>query len=72
MSTFGDGSFKQDVYEQIGYSLVNHDLKPSEAVAEVLEVLQYILNGFDYESEVYKKAKEDARKELLEQIGGVK
>lgn len=71
MSTFGDGSFKQDIFEQLVYYVEQHGLEPQEAVSEVLEILQYTLNSFDYSSQVYKKAKEDARKELFEQIGGV-
>lgn len=70
MSTFGDGTFKQGVYEEIQWRMKDRNLTPSEAVSEVLEVCQWMMGCFDYNSEVYKKAKEDAKAELIAELKG--
>lgn len=68
MSTFGDGTFKQGVYEEIQWRVESHNLKPSEAIAELMEIVQWMLTISDFEGESYERGKEDAKAEILARI----
>jgi hypothetical protein len=68
MSTFGDGTFRQDVYEQIQYYVDSHSLKPSEAISELMEIVQWMLIISDIEGEAYERGKEDAKAETLAKL----
>lgn len=68
MSTFGDGTFKQCVYEEIQWRIESHNLKPSEAIAELMEIARWMLTIIDFEGEAYERGKEDAKAEILAKI----
>lgn len=72
MSWFGDGSFKQDLLDEIESLIESHDMLKSEAVAEVGEVLAYLARGaFNRDEEmmrVKEEAKEEAKRELKTMI----
>jgi len=68
MSTFGDGTFKQYVYEEIKYKMGDMDMKPSEAVQEVLEVCSWILGSVDYDSEAYQQGLRDAKSKFKKEL----
>lgn len=68
MSWYGRGTFKQDLLDSIEHLLVEHGETPIEALESVLEVIGYVTSKFDYESDIYKKAKEDAKREILGKI----
>ena len=68
MSTFGDGTFKQGVYEEIQWRVESHNLKSSEAIAELMEIIQWMLTISDFESEAYERGKEDAKAEILAKL----
>lgn len=68
MSAFGDGTFKQNIYDEIQWRVKDYDLKPSEAVSELLEICSYMLGSFDYKSEVYQQALKDAKAEILSKL----
>lgn len=68
MSAFGDGTFKQNIYDEIQWRVKDYNLKPSEAVSELLEICSYMLGNFDYKSEVYEQALKDAKAEILSKL----
>lgn len=68
MSTFGDGTFKQGVYEEIQWRMESHNLKASEAISEVMEIVGWMLTTSDFEGEAYERGKEDAKAEILSKI----
>lgn len=68
MSTFGDGTFKQAVWEEIQWRVESYNLSPSEAISEVMEVVQWMLTVSDFEGEAYQRGKEDAKAEILQKI----
>jgi len=68
MSTFGDGTFKQGVYEEIQWHVESHNLKPSEAISELMEIVQWMLTISDFEGEAYERGKEAAKAEILTRI----
>lgn len=68
MSTFGDGTFKQAVLEEIQWRVESYNLSPSEAISEVMEVVQWMLTVSDFEGEAYQRGKEDAKAEILQKI----
>lgn len=68
MSTFGDGTFKQGVYDEIQWRVESHNLKASEAIAEVMEIVGWMLTTSNFEGEAYERGKEDAKAEILSKI----
>lgn len=68
MSTFGNGTFKQAVWEEIQWRVESYNLSPSEAISEVMEVVQWMLTVSDFEGEAYQRGKEDAKAEILQKI----
>lgn len=68
MSTFGDGSFKQDVWEQVQYYAEAHNLKASEAISALVDIVGWMLTTSDFEGEAYERGKEDAKAEILSKI----
>jgi ADP-dependent phosphofructokinase/glucokinase len=68
MSTFGDNTFKQNILDEILYHSNARGLDKKEIAMEVLEVVQYILGGWDYSQDVYEKALEDAKAEILAKL----
>lgn len=68
MSTFGDGTFKQEVYEEILWRVESHNLKSTEAVGHLMEIVQWMITTCDFEGEAYERGKEDAKAEILSKI----
>lgn len=68
MSTFGDGTFKQGVWEEIQWRVESYNLSPSEVISEVMEIVQWMLTTSDFEGEAYQRGKEDAKAEILQKI----
>ena len=68
MSIFGDGTFKQGVYKEIQWRVESHNLKASEAISELMEIVQWLLTISDFEGEAYERGKEDAKAEILAKI----
>lgn len=68
MSTFGDGTFKQNIYEEIQWRVEDANLKPSEAIAELMEIVQWMLTISDFEGEAYERGKEDAKAEIIAKL----
>lgn len=68
MSTFGDDTFKQGVYEEIQWRVESHNLKPSEAISELMEIVQWMLTISDFEGEAYERGREAAKAEILARI----
>ena len=68
MSTFGDGTFKQGVYEEIQWRMESYNLKASEAISEVMEIVGWMLTTSDFEGEAYERGKEDSKAEILSKI----
>lgn len=63
MSWFGDGTLKQEILDEVKWRAT--DVNHVEIASALIEVAQYFLKHFDYEAEIYLKAKEDAKKEII-------
>ena len=72
MSAFGDGTFKQQILEEIEFRIDEHKIRRSEAVAEVAEVLTWLSRtAFSRDKEikrVWVEAKEEAKRELQQKL----
>ena len=72
MSQFGYGTFKQDLLEYIERESKQHGIDTFDAIGEVSEVLSYLALNAWYRDEalsnLYEKAKSDARQELINKI----
>lgn len=68
MSTFGDGTFKQNIYEEIQYRMQDHGLDFPEAVQQVLDVCGWMLCSNTYKEDIYAQALEQAKAEILAKI----
>ena len=68
MSRFGDGTFKQDIWEQVQEYAETHNLKSSEAVSALVDIVGWMLTTSDFEGEAYERGKEDAKAEILSKI----
>lgn len=64
MSTFGDNTFKQAVYEEIQWRMKDGGMYTHHAVQEIMEICSYMLAAIEY-GEIYEKAYEDAKAEIL-------
>jgi len=67
MSTFGDGTFKQGVYEEIQWRMKDANLYTGVAVQEVLEIASYMLAGIGHD-ELHEQIREQVKTELLEKL----
>jgi hypothetical protein len=72
MSFYGDGTFKQDLLDEIEHLISKHKLDKSSAVSDVADVLSYLaLTAFNRDAEIEKAkavAKQEAKRELLAKI----
>lgn len=68
MSWFGDGSFKQDLLDEIESLIETHNMKKPEAVSEIAEVLAHVactaFNRDEQMMRVREEAKAEAKREL--------
>jgi streptomycin 6-kinase len=72
MSAFGDGTFKQNILEEIEYRMKDHNMTRREVASELAYVLAYMCDSALWQDEeiakVKAQAKIDARKELTDLI----
>ena len=72
MSWYGDGTFKQDLLDEIEELISKHKLLKSDAVADVADVLANLaLTAFNRDEQMERvkaDAKEEVKRELIEQL----
>ncbi len=72
MSTFGDGTFKEDVLWHIRDEASHHGLSKAVMMVELLDVVRYLAEE-TYGSvlkDLADEARESVREELINKLGG--
>lgn len=74
MSWFGDGTFRQDVLEDIEVRMEQHSVSRVDAVSQVAEVLAHLADSVLFKDAALNKLREQAvaevRRELMAKING--
>lgn len=68
MSTFGDGTFKQAVWEEIRWRIDDQQVNCVEAVQQILEVCSYMLTSNEYQDDLREQLREEVRQEILAKL----
>lgn len=67
MSTFGDGTLKQKIYERVSYLAEGHS--SFDFLNAMLEVAMYMFDGAESEEEGYKKGYAQAMLDVKRKLG---
>lgn len=43
MSTFGDGTFKQEIYDEILYKMTSYEKTKVETIQDLLDIVQWLM-----------------------------
>lgn len=68
MSTFGDGTFKQAIWEEIRWRIDDQQVNSVEAVQQILEVCSYMLCSNEYQDDLREQLREEVRQEILSKL----
>ncbi len=68
MSTFGNGTFKQAIWEEIRWRIDDQQVSSVEAVQQILDVCSYMLCSNEYQDDLREQLREEVRQEILSKL----
>lgn len=68
MSTFGNGTFKQAIWEEIRWRIDDQQVSYVEAVQQILDVCSYMLCSNEYQDDLREQLREEVRQEILSKL----
>ena len=68
MSWFRNGSFRQDLLDEVEHLLDKHGLSRLDALSEILEVVGHLADNAVFRDEALQKVKEQALREAKQEL----
>ena len=69
---YGRDTFKQNVFEELDYLIDKHNVPPVQAMSQILDVISSMYLESDFTTDIMRreifKAKEEARKEIMDKV----